>query len=335
MIRVAVTGAGLEFPGLSGPSALLDPSAAPPSPPPFAPEQKLGRTGLLYKDRATRLALCAARDALADAGLPLPAAECPHPERLGVVVGSNLGNLDTVCQVVTAIRRKGVRDTSPLDLPNASSNVIASTIAIRHGAQAVNLTVCSGATAGVDALHLAANAIRTARAERVIVVGVEPVNAVVTRLMAESAAAWLGSADGLRLGEGAAALVLEADWSAAARGRSAYGWIGGYGYGAGARVEDSVRAAVGDERPPSLWFTPQAAYAPTERAVRDACRLWDGGAPRCVDLARWLGDTYGASGVLQALAACLHLRAGEPAALVTSGACWGDGSASLLLRATG
>lgn len=337
MESVLITGIGLELPGLPEPSALLSASADSLGPAQFAPEQKLGRKGLLFKDRATLLALCAARDALADAGLPVVASAQISPESLGVVASSNLGNLDTVCQVVATIHAGGVRATSPLDLPNASSNVIATTLAIRFGCQAVNLMVCSGATSGVDALHLAANAIRAGRARRVVVVGVEPQNPTVTRLMRESAVAWLGTADGLRLVEGAAAVVVEARSSALERGAPIYGRVGGYGFAPGMSVEASLAAALaGNGGPPQLWLTPNTAYPATAETVCRALRLWADAPPQCLDLGRALGEAYGALGVLQAVAACLWIRTqGAPSAILTSGAAWGDGTASLLIHRDG
>jgi 3-oxoacyl-[acyl-carrier-protein] synthase II len=330
---IVVTGIGLEVPGLADRGALLTAVDGLSGPARFAPEEKLGRTGLLYKDRATRLALCAAREALIDAGLPVTAAAQASPETVGVVVSSNLGNLDTVCHVVTAIHDGSVKDTSPLDLPNASSNVIASTLAIRYGCRAVNLTVCNGATAGIDALRLGANCLRAGRATRMVVVGVEPGNDVVSRLMRESATAWLGSDEAVRLGEGAGAVVLEPLESARGRGARVYGRIGGYGFSGAADVEASVTAAVQDGGLPDLWLTPNGSYGPTATAICGALRAWQGRPVRRLDLGAALGEMYGALGVVQAVAACLWLQAdGETSALLTSGAAWGDGAASLVIE---
>jgi 3-oxoacyl-[acyl-carrier-protein] synthase II len=330
---VVITGVGIEVPGLADPAGLLTAVDGPPASARFAPEEKLGRTGLLFKDRATRLALCASRDALIDAGLPVTAAAQACPETVGVVVSSNLGNLDTVCNAVAAIHRGGVKNTSPLDLPNASSNVIASTLAIRYGCRAVNLTLCNGATAGTEALHVAANCLRAGRAARVIVAGVEPRNDVVTRLLRESAASWLGSDEAVRPGEGAAAVVLEPLESARQRGARVYGRIGGYGFSGSADVEASVMAAMEGDGPPGLWLTANGAYEPTAKAICAALRAWRGRPVRRVDLGAALGEVYGALGVFQAVAACLLLEAdGETSALLTSGAAWGDGAASLVIE---
>ena len=331
MGSVAVTGMGLEFPGLPDASALLE-AAAPVEPGEFKPEAKLGRKGLLFKDRATRLALCAAHSALQDAGLPVAASTQLAPEELGVVVSSNLGNLDTVCRVVETIHAGSVNDTSALDLPNASSNVVATSIAIRFGCRALNLMLCSGAGSGVDAVYVAANAIRAGRARRMIVVGVEPASVAAARLMRESFQAWLGNGEAPRLGEGAGALVLEDEAAARERGQPILGRVARYHSAAGLNLAPSVQWLLSGEPVPDVWLTPHCDYPPTAAAVSSTLSGWKP-APAIVDLGRPLGDTYGALGVLQAITACLWLREHDgQLALMTSGAAWNDGSSSLLIR---
>ena len=179
---VAVTACGLYVPGVDGAF------------PPGEEHRLLGRKGLLYKEQATRLALCAVHRAL---GLPAGArADGPPDPATAVVASSNLGNVATVRKVVETLREGSGRDVSPLDAPNASSNVIASTVAIWFRFGGPNLMVCSGATAGLDAIALASLLLRAGRASRVVVVGAEPDDEVARSLRA-----------GLRAG--AAALVLE------------------------------------------------------------------------------------------------------------------------------
>ncbi|WP_281048125.1 beta-ketoacyl synthase N-terminal-like domain-containing protein, partial [Streptomyces himastatinicus] len=136
---VVVTGVGLALPGADTPDALLRGAHAPGrAPGPFDTGARIGRRGHRYKDRATQLALCAALDALRDAAL-VPADSADGGEltvpgdTVGVVASSNLGNLDTACLTAAAIAEDSARSLSPMSLPNASSNVIASWIAIRHG----------------------------------------------------------------------------------------------------------------------------------------------------------------------------------------------------------
>jgi 3-oxoacyl-[acyl-carrier-protein] synthase II len=331
---VIITGLGIELPGLSQAEGLLELLTSKPAIAEAAPEGRIGTKGLRYKDRATKLALAAAMAALEHAGLPLNAAEQLEPEMFGAIASSNLGNLDTVCRAVEAIRASSVDATSPMDLPNASSNVISASLAIWFGLGAVNVTICNGATSGTEALYLAANAIRSGRAKRMVVVGVETVNAPVERLLNESARAWLKEAQELRLGECAGAVVLESAAAARVRNAAVYGRVGAYGYAAQADVRGSLAAASRcDQAAPDFWLTPNCSYGSTAAQVEAAARTWKGDTPRMLDMAVSLGETYGATGVLQAIAACLWLRANQGAkAIATSGAAWGDGAASLVIR---
>lgn len=310
---VVVTGVGLAVPGVGSALELIEPN----TPEPTGPEQPdiegtLGKRGLRYKDRATQLALCATALALRDAGLPTP-----YPDDFGVVASSNLGNLDTVCRVAGLIHSEGVETTSPMELPNASSNVVASSIAIWFGLKGVNLMICNGATSGVDALQAAANAIRAGRASGMLVVGVETDNEVVASLMRRSSAA-NGT---IRLLDGAAAVVLQAGSDAADVS------VCGFGYGETAAA--SIAACCGEANPPGLWLTPNLDQAAAEAVAG----MWPHPV-RFGDVRAAAGECYGALGVLQCAVACEWLRSGAgERALLTCGGCFGDAYASLHLRA--
>ncbi|WP_018218327.1 beta-ketoacyl synthase N-terminal-like domain-containing protein [Salinispora vitiensis] len=154
--------------------------------PVVAPEQAhtlLGRKGLLGKDRATRLALCAVHHALTSPS-GHPDRSLPEPDGpVAVVVTSRYGVAKSVCDVVTEVRAGSARDVSPLQIPNVSSNVVASTIAIRHGMTGPNLTTCGGVGNGFDALRLALLLLSSRRAARAVLVGVEPADEVTRRLL--------------------------------------------------------------------------------------------------------------------------------------------------------
>ncbi|MFE6776504.1 beta-ketoacyl synthase N-terminal-like domain-containing protein [Streptomyces sp. NPDC057702] len=178
---LAVAGWAVHVPGLSLAELPGSPETAA-----CAPEDAkdvLGRKGLLGKEPATRLALCAVHRAL---GLPSGklAEPLPYAPGTAVVVASNLGNVETVCTVLDDMRERGGGAVSVLDAPNASSNVIASSIAIRYGFTGPNLAVCSGASAGLDAVRLARLLLLAGRAERAVVVGVEPADPVARALAA-------------------------------------------------------------------------------------------------------------------------------------------------------
>lgn len=313
MTGVAVAGLGVASPVLDSPSDLLRPSVDRTAG--FDPAAMLGGRGLRYKDQATRLGLLAAFRALKDAGLPDPAATAGglvHPARVGVVVSSNLGNLDTVCRTAATIAAGTVADAAPIDLPNASSNVIASSIAVRFGLRGPNVTVCNGASSGLDAAFLAASLIRADRVARVVLVGVEPVNDVVESLVTAP-----------ELFDGAAAVVLESEASAKAREIVPRARLGRYARRA--QAEDSVSRALSDGGPPPrLWLADRSTVAPP--ALMNVRRE---------DLEAKLGAASGALGVLQVVAGTSWLGGeGDGPILATAGAA-ADGVSSLLLTSLG
>ncbi|PZG24186.1 beta-ketoacyl synthase [Micromonospora craterilacus] len=245
----------------------------------------LGRKGLLYKEPATRLALCAVHRAL---GLPpgrnAPAAVDPTT---AVVVAGNLGNVATVADLARTIRADGGRAVSPLAAPNASSNVVASTIALWFGFGGPNLMICSGATAGLDAVRAAALLLRAGRAARVVVVGTEPADEVATGLHQA------GRPSTLRAG--AACLVLTTD-ARTADARTANVETADVGTA-------DVRTA-GGAGPVLLPAAARPAYR----------RLGPGGFDPAV---RW-GDCYGAAGVVNLALAATLLDAGVPGPLAVA-----------------
>lgn len=239
------------------------------------PIEILGRRGLRYKDEATRLALAAAHNALRDAGI----ADCSDVVT-AVVVGSNHGNLDTVCRIVGDGGAPGER--SPMDLPNASSNVIASSIAIRFGLFGPNLMLCSGANSGLDAIDWASVLLATRRAARVVVVGVEVDNPVVRRFATARTPSGLLHAAGC--------VVLELSGTAGSPPRAT---VGECARGLAA-ISDSIAGASVNR-----WYTPDSGPVAEVATVV--------GTAGVIDLAHRFGAASGALGVVQAA-----LAAAEP-----------------------
>ncbi len=176
---VSVTGAAVHIPGLSAAEVPGGPTG--PAVAPAEAHRVLGRKGLLAKEPATRLAMCAAQAALGLGDGKITEAVA-GAEGTAVVVASNLGNVATVCDVVDTVRAEGNRGVSIMEAPNASSNIIASSIALRFGFTGPNFLVSSGATAGLDAVRLGSLLVRAGRTHRCVVVGVEPDDDVATAL---------------------------------------------------------------------------------------------------------------------------------------------------------
>ena len=266
--EIGLTGWSVHLPNFEPNDAICGCESGSCCPPELAHEL-LGRKGLLFKEAATRLALCAVHRAL-----NLVPSGCrpdgPPDPRTAVVASSNFGNCSTVHNIAKTLQRGGVRDVSALDAPNTSSNVIASTIAIWFRFGGPNLMVCSGATSGLDAIQLASVILRAGRADRVVVVGVEPDDDVARNLYRQRAAAGLL---GSRLRAGAACVVLEA-FATAPAGTPLLGPVrSGKGFMFGAH-EAHPSVVIGPVDPQSC-------------------------APRVIDLVNLVGDTYGALGLLQ------------------------------------
>jgi 3-oxoacyl-[acyl-carrier-protein] synthase II len=318
--EVAVTGVGLQIPGVASIDELLarvDAGAAL-TPGPFDPAAVLGRRGLRYKDRATLLALCAAARALTAAGLYEPSAggcipvQGPVRDGFGVVVSTELALVETVGRVVGTIHAGGVTQTSPMDLPNASGNVASAQVAIWFRLGGLNLTLSAGPTSGIDALYHAAAAIRAGRADRMLVVGVEPADGAAVRLLRDTARRH-GEPDPVPF-EGAAAVVLEALDAARDRAAATLAQLDSY-----VRTPALDPAAV----PPDWLWAPPCAGHPAGPA-----------SPPAGALSTAIGEASGAYGVVQCVAAVARLAGTHRRALISAGGCWGADYASLGLRGT-
>ncbi|MCZ4123128.1 beta-ketoacyl synthase N-terminal-like domain-containing protein [Streptomyces sp. H39-S7] len=314
-MSTVVTGAGLAMPGVGAPHDLLE--ARPEGAAAVDPAARLGKKGLRYKDRATQLALCCADEALRDAGLLGPDGLTVPGESIAVLVASNYGNVDTVCGVVDTIAEDGAASgISPMDTPNASSNVVASTLAIKYGLRGPNLMLCNGPTTGLDAVRWADALIASGRADRALVLGVEPDNAVVRKLVGTD-----------RVIDGAAAVVLEHPDHARERGARPRAEIGAVIRAAGVRECLDLLDGTAPH-PPALWFSPgdEPRHEP------------DGPLPRTPrhDLSGVWGEASAALGVLQCAGAVGWFAAGGSGPVYAlAGRDSDDATAGLVLLAPG
>ncbi|WP_042176904.1 beta-ketoacyl synthase N-terminal-like domain-containing protein [Streptomyces sp. NBRC 110035] len=310
--EVVITGVGLATAGLTSADDLL---GTVPAEGGFDPATGLKGRDMRNKDRASRLALRAAEPALRDAGLLDEKAQFAGAgDTTAVVVSSNLGSLDTVCEFTDTIARSSVMGLSPLGLPQTSSNVIAGWVAIRYALRGPNLTVCNGATSGLDALYWARNLIAAGRAEAAVVVGVEPSGEAVTKLFGEQST------------DVAVAVILESGAAAAARGARVRACVAGYARAADLRqAADAACRSVA--QPVGLWLGGDRDAQPFDgRAGAQVPRL---------DLEDRLGPLSGALGVLQCAAGVAHLdRSGSGTVLATAGGTGHDAAAALLLAQT-
>lgn len=204
------------------------------------PSDVLDRVKARRLDRSSQLAMVAAMEAWADAGLDGDAVD---PERLGVSVASGIGGVSTLLGNYDLMLAKGHRRVSPLAVPMLMPNAPAANIALTYGARAGVHAPVSACASGNEALALAVDQIRLGRAEVVLAGGTEAAihplpMAAFAQMMALSknsgdpgsvSRPWDVDRDGFVLGEGAGVLVVEEYQHALARGARIYAEVLGTG----------------------------------------------------------------------------------------------------------
>ncbi len=202
------------------------------------PSEVMERVEARKLDRTQQLALIASREAWADAGAPDVA-----PERLGVALATGIGGAVTLLDQWDLMREKGPRRVSPHTIPMLMPNGPAAVVGLDIGAKAGVHTPVSACASGAEAVAQGLQMIRSGRADVVMVGGTEacihplPL-AAFSAMMALSkrndeperaSRPWDKGRDGFVFGEGAAALVLESEAHAQARGARIYAEVAGAG----------------------------------------------------------------------------------------------------------
>jgi 3-oxoacyl-[acyl-carrier-protein] synthase II len=204
----------------------------------FDPAEAVGRKESRRMDRYTQLAVTATRQAVAQSGLDIKA----DPTRVGVLVGTGMGGIDTFEQGTETLLTRGANRISPFFVPMTLPNMASGVVAIDIGANGPNFAPTSACAASAHAIGEATLMIRYGRADAMIAGGAE---APVTRMgvagfNAMGALSRRNDAperasrpfdrerDGFVLAEGAAVLLLEELEHARARGAAILGEVIGY-----------------------------------------------------------------------------------------------------------
>jgi 3-oxoacyl-[acyl-carrier-protein] synthase II len=208
-----------------------------------APRKELRRM-----DRAILLALCAAREALADAQLLGAVGSAVDRDRIGVAIGSGIGGIHTLTQQDRIYVEKGPARISPFFIPMTLANMPAGVVAIHHGLRGPNLCHVTACASGAHAIGESLRLLRTGEADAMVVGATEAavvdlVIAGFTNMQALSkrnaepqraSRPFDVDRDGFVLGEGAAVLVIERAAHARARGARVRAKLLGYGASADA-----------------------------------------------------------------------------------------------------
>src|SRR4029453_4115184 len=204
------------------------------------PSEVLERVKLRRLDRSEAIALIAAHQAWAAAGLDGSGLD---PERLAVSFGSGIGGAQTLLHQDDILEASGPRRVSPHTVPMLMPNGPAAFVGRELGAKGGVHSVASACATGAEALSLGLDIIRAGRADVVVAGGTEAVihplpiaGFAAMRAMStrndepeKGARPWDKGRDGFVLGEGAGAVVLERADHAAARGATVYARLAGAG----------------------------------------------------------------------------------------------------------
>ncbi|TDK27778.1 beta-ketoacyl-[acyl-carrier-protein] synthase II [Arthrobacter crusticola] len=187
-------------------------------------------------DPSTQFAVVASREAWRDSGI-----EEVDPDRLAVAFATGIGGVWTLLDAWDTLRDKGPRRVLPMTVPMLMPNGPAAAVSLDIGARAGAHTPVSACASGTEALQQGLELIRSGKADVVMCGGAEA--AIHPMPMAAFASMQALSRrnddpehasrpydlnrDGFVMGEGAGALVLEAEEHALARGARIYGELAG------------------------------------------------------------------------------------------------------------
>jgi 3-oxoacyl-[acyl-carrier-protein] synthase II len=197
----------------------------------------LGRKDARRMDRYSHFALAAAMEAVGQAGL-----SAPLGERVGVLVGSALGGIETIEAGAATLAEKGPKRLSPFFMPALLANMASGNVAIWSGAKGPNFATVSACASSAHAIGEAVAMIRAGAADAMLaggaeatitplaVAGFNAMGALSTRNERPAAASrpFDAGRDGFVMAEGGAMLVLEERERAAARGAEILAEITGY-----------------------------------------------------------------------------------------------------------
>jgi 3-oxoacyl-[acyl-carrier-protein] synthase II len=187
-------------------------------------------------------AMCAARQAIADAGCAPKTYE--EQIAIGVMIGSGIGGVAGIAETALVLKEKGPRRVSPFFIPGRLINLASGYVSIAHGLKGPNHAVVTACSTGAHAIGDAGRLIALGDAEIMVAGGAEsPLNRISMAGFAACRALSTGfndeptrasrpydrDRDGFVMGEGSGIVVLEELDHARARGAKIYAELIGYG----------------------------------------------------------------------------------------------------------
>ncbi len=206
----------------------------------FEPKDHFSHKEARRMDRFVQFAEVATRQALEDAQLTINA---DNAERVGVIIGSAVGGIETLLTAFEKLQARGPRRLSPFFLPMMLSDTAPGQVAISCGAKGPNMAIVSACATSSNAIGEAAAMIRRGDADAIISGGSEaplvPITLAGFNVMGilstrndepeRACRPFDATRDGPAMSEGASILILESLEHATGRGAKIYGEIVGYG----------------------------------------------------------------------------------------------------------
>jgi 3-oxoacyl-[acyl-carrier-protein] synthase II len=206
----------------------------------FRPEAFLVHKQIRRMARVSQFAVCAAVEAIRDAGLDL---DKENVSRIGCVIGSAAGDYNTLEEQFVRFREKGPGVVNALTIPKVIPNMPACNAAISLGISGPNLGVSTACATGAHAIGMALAILRQGWADIVLAGGAE---STITPFVvdgyscmgvlsqrndhpAQGSRPFDADRDGFVIGEGAGVLVLETMEHARKRGAEILALLRGFG----------------------------------------------------------------------------------------------------------
>jgi 3-oxoacyl-[acyl-carrier-protein] synthase II len=302
----------------------------------LAVEPTIDRVQARRMDRSEQVAVVAAREAWADAGL---ADTDLDTERLGVVVGSGIGGAVTLLNQDDILEASGPRRVSPHTVPMLMPNGPAAWVGLELRAKAGVHAPTSACATGAEAIAWGLDMIRSGRADVVVAGGTEAVihplpiagfasmRAMSTRNDEPEKASrpFDKGRDGFVLGEGAGIVVLERADRARARGAKVYARLAGAGMTSdgydivqpdpeGWGATRAIQLALKDAGIPNAEIVHVNAHA-TSTPVGDVAEIIAlhkalGDHPVVTSTKSMTGHLLGAAGAVESIATILAVKHG-------------------------
>ena len=205
----------------------------------YNPEDYFDKKAAKRLDTFSQFAIIAAKEAWTDSKLDK---ETENMERVGVILGSGIGGLETMEKEMSNIHQKGPDRVSPMFIPMNIANMAAGNVAIELGAKGESIAMVTACASGTHCIGESFRMIKNGYQDVIIAGGTEatitPIGiAGFTNIKALSQATDKNRAsipfdkerNGFVMGEGAGIVILEELEHALKRNAKIYAEVVGYG----------------------------------------------------------------------------------------------------------